>query len=154
MKNAILNNPYVKNILSALAVSFFGFILWNLAFVLYALFVKTVLIFTPVEVVHPSSWYMLLIFAVMLAILSWFVLKSTLPDLIKATWTTVPLVVVLVGIGILTYPNSLLSFGLSAAVVMLILLYLWLSKTSWIYFYATLFTTITLLIFTLSGGEI
>lgn len=154
MKTAILKRPVVKNILSALAVSFFGFILWNLAFVLYALFAKTVLIFAPAEVVHPSSWYMLVIFVALLGIISWFVLRSALPDLVKAAWTTAPLVVVLTAIGILTYPNPLLSYGLSAAVVLLTLLCLWLTKKSWIYFYATLFTAITLLIFTLSGGEI
>lgn len=157
VKTALLKNPFVKNLLSALAVSFFSFVLWNVAFVLYALFFQIVHIFTPIDMARSSLWltpYILIVFTLMVAVLSWFVFQSSLPDLVKATCATAPLVIVLVSIGILTYPNPWLAYALSTVVVALALTYLRLSKKPWIYYYAALFTAITLLIFNLAGGEI
>lgn len=157
MKYALPNKPYVKNILSALAVSFFGFALWNTAFIAYALLVRLALLFAPVDFARMSSWFMsstLVLFIAMLAGLSWFVFRLSLPDLFKAIYLTMPLVVVLVSIGILTYPNPILAYGLSAVLVADVIIYLRHTKRPWIYYYATLFTAITLLVFSLAGGEI
>ncbi len=153
----LLKKPLIKNILSVLAVSFFGFALWNTAFIVYAALVNLPMLFLPPDFARTSHWFMtlmLIVFFVLLVVLSWFVFRSSLPDLFKATYMTMPLVVALVSIGILTYPNPWLAYWLSASVVAVALTILIMTKRSWIYYYAILFTSITLLIFTLSGGEI
>ncbi len=140
-----------------MAVSFFGFALWNAAFIAFAALVNLPMLLLPADFARTSHWYMnfmLVLFIGLLIVLSWFVFRSSLPDLFKATYLTMPLVVVLVGIGMLTYPNPWLSYGLSTGIVVLLLICLRLTKRPWIYYYATLFTAITLGIFTLSGGEI
>jgi hypothetical protein len=151
------NRDYLMNALSAVAVSLFGILLWNVTFVLYALFVQLVLRLMPVDFTRNATLPMsslLIVFFLIIAALSWFVFRSRLPDLIKATYATVPLVISLVGIGILTYQIPWLTYALSAAVVTSVLIGLRLAKRSWIYYYAALFTALTLLFFTLSGGEI
>ncbi len=150
-------SPLVRNILSALAVSFFGFALWNLAFIILAGMVRIPLLLLPGSVVETMPRlmpYVLVLFIALLTVLGWWVFRSSLPDLFKATYLTMPLVVVLTGIGVMTYPNPRLSYGLCTAVVAAVLAALVITKRPWIYYYATLYTAITLLIFTLAGGEI
>lgn len=146
-----------KTILSVLAVPFFGFLLWNIIFILYALFVRLVLLFFPADFARTSQWFMpsmLIVFGVLIAVLSWFVFRSTLPDLFKAIYATMPLAVLFVSIGILTYPQPVLAYGLNGLAFAAILVYLYRTKQPWIYYYALIFTALTLLIFTLLGGEI
>ncbi|MFH1736685.1 MAG: hypothetical protein ABH838_02185 [Actinomycetota bacterium] len=153
----ILKSPLVGNVLRILAVPFFGFILWNFAFVLFALFVRLALLFFPTDFARTSSWFMtsmLIIFSVLLVALSWFVFRSILPDLFKAIYATMPLAVMFVSIGILTYPQPVLAYGLNGLAFVAILAYLVKTKQPWIYYYALGFTASTLLIFTLLGGEI
>ena len=152
-----LENVPVKNILSALAVPFFGFALWNVIFMLFALLVRVVLLFLPVDFVRTSSWFMplmLILFDIAILALSWFIFRLGLPDLMKAVYATVPLAVIFVSIGIFTFPWSALAYGLNGFVFGMIIGYLYYAKKPWIYLYTTVFVAGTLLIFTLLGGEI
>jgi len=154
----LIKSPLVrKNILSILAVPFFGFLLWNFAFMLDAVIVRFALLFFPADFARTSPWFMtsmLIVFGVLIVALSWFVFRSTLPDLFKAIYATMPLAVMFVSIGILTYPQPVLAYGLNGLAFVAILAYLVKTKQPWIYYYALGFTTLTLLIFTLLGGEI
>lgn len=146
-----------KNILAILAVPFFGFLLWNFAFMLDAVIVRFTLLFFPADFARTSPWFMtsmLIVFGVLIVALSWVVFRSTLPDLFKAIYATMPLAVLFVSIGILTYPQPVLAYGLNGLAFAVILGYLLKTKRPWIYYYALGFTTLTLLIFTLLGGEI
>ncbi len=96
----------------------------------------------------------LALYVVFFIVLSWFVFRSKLPAVIKAIFATAPLVVIYVSIGILTYQLPALSYGLCGLVFAAILAYLYRTKQQWIYYYSVIFTTLTLLIFTLSGGDI
>jgi hypothetical protein len=153
----LLLNPYVKNTLSALAVTVFTFLLWNLTFGFYALLDNGVRLVFPPELARTNILYQGLvpgIFLILLALMGWAVLKSKLPDLVIATWLTVPLTVLLVLLGAYTHSRPALTIILGVLVVGGFLEYLRETGRSWIYYYALLFTAITLAVFTLMGGEI
>lgn len=158
VKMRMPKSPLVrKNILSILAVPFFGFLLWNFAFMLDAVIIRFALLFFPADLARTSSWFMtsmLIVYGGLIVALSWFVFRSTLPDLFKAIYATMPLAVMFVSIGILTYPQPVLAYGLNGLAFVAILAYLVKTRQPWIYYYSLIFTASTLLIFTLLGGEI
>ncbi len=154
----LIKSPIVrKNILTILAVPIFGYILWTIVFLLYALIVNLIFLLIPLGVARTIPLFrslILVLYIVLFIVLSWFVFRSKLPAVIKAVYATAPLAVIYVGIGILTYQLPVLSYGLCGLVFIAILVLLYRTKQQWIYYYSVIFTTLTLLIFTLSGGEI
>src|SRR3989338_6640101 len=110
MKITILKNPIAKNILSAIVVAGFGFILLNIAFLLDFLFQSVIDgiigLFTQADFNMVWYWFPPIkhaMFVVIIGLISWFVFKSKLKVLYKAVYMTVPLAVVFATIGIFFY---------------------------------------------------
>lgn len=153
----MFKNPYIKNILSALAVPFFGFMLLNLTFLFYALLTRLVLLFFPPNFAATSRWFtpiMLIIIGFIIALISRLVFKSKLNKIYKAVFSTVPLAVIFVTTGIMLYRWPTLAYGINTVVFGAILVYLYKTDKSWLYYYTVILVSLTLLVFTLLGGEI
>jgi hypothetical protein len=157
----MFNNPWVKNVLAALAVAFFGFILLNLTFLFDFLFQSlvdgAVRFFTPEDVNMAWRWFpptKHVMFVVIIGLISWPILRSKLGTLYKAIYLTVPLAVILVSIGIFLYPWPVVPYLVGGFITIGILYYLYRTRQSWLYYYTVVLVALTLMIFTLLGGEI
>ena len=144
-----------KNILSALVIIAGGFILFNLAFILAALVINatiSVLGMPQNEAPHIIGRvvYLLLIF-----LISWFVFRSRLNDTIKATFLTMPLMVILALIGIGLYQQSKwIITGIGALIICMVILYLHKKKLSWLYYFSAFYVSALALYILLSGMDI
>ncbi|MBW7572009.1 hypothetical protein [Caproiciproducens faecalis] len=83
-------------------------------------------------------FYLIFIF-----IISLFVFKSKLNDLVKATYLTMPLMIVLVMVGLLFYQQAKFFIAaIGALIVSAVLLYLYKKKLSWQYYFATFYVAV------------
>lgn len=144
-----------KNILSALVIIAGGFILFNLAFILAALVINgtmSVLGMPQNEAPHIIGRvvYLLLIF-----LISWFVLRSRLNGTIKATFLTMPLMVILVTLGISLYQQSKwIITGIGALIICMVIFYLHKKKLSWLYYFSAFYVAALAFYILLSGMDI
>ena len=157
----LLKNPLVKNILSAVAVAVFGFILLNLTFIFDAIYQTPirllVRLFIPLEPDSDLYWFPPLMhgsFVVVIGLISWFVFRSKLRILYKAIYMTVPVAVVLVTTGIFLYQWPIVSYSVGSLLCVGTLYYFYRTKQPWLYYYTVILVGLTLAIFTLLGGEI
>jgi hypothetical protein len=157
-KGNLFKRPYVKNILSALAVAAGGFVLLNLTFLFNFLVFQVIDFFMPRNPeVAPPRYFPLArhaLFLIIIALISWAVLRTRLRPLLKAIFMTVPAAVTLVTIGILLYPSPILPYLLGGVLTLGALLYFYLTKKPWLYYYSVVLVALALLVFTLMGGEI
>jgi hypothetical protein len=156
-----LKKPQVQNILSALAVAFFGSILLNLIFILdwayQSAITSIVKIFTPLNPNMDWYWYppvMHFSFIIILGFTSWFVFKSKLKVLFKAIFMLIPVTAVMVTIGMFTYQWPIIGFSISILLYTGILYYLYRSKQHWLYYYAVILVGIVMAISVITGSEI
>lgn len=149
-----------KNALSMLIIVVIGSVLFTVAFILAALVGKTyrMAIMPFAEQLSGnlgtilSLWHYVYIIVILL--LSWFVFRSRLNDLAKATFSTMPLVVVLTGVGIQFYTLPVLVYVIGAVIIAAVLFYLYRTKHSWLYYFATIYVAVVMLYVMLSGMEI
>lgn len=160
-KRVLLKNQIIKNILLALAVAFFGFILLNLAFIFDAIYQGIVRgligLFIPLNPDTNLYWLPLLFhgsFVIVIGIISFFVFKSKLKEIYKAIYMTVPLAVVYVTIGIFFYQWQIIVYFLSILFGAAVLYYLFRTKQSWIYYYTLILISFLMLLVALLGIEI
>lgn len=156
-----IKNPYVKNVLSALAVTVFGFILLNLAFLfdfIYQSLVDYIVkLFTSADINMDWVWYppfKHVIFIMIIGLITWAIFRTKWPTLIKAIYLTVPLAVVLATCGMFLYrwpPLALVVGGLFSVGV---LVYFYRTKQSWLYFYTLILISLVMLMVTILGVEI
>jgi hypothetical protein len=162
MKSRLLiKNPVIKNVLSAIAVAFFGFILLTFTFIFDALFQSLVdwivKLFTSVDFNMAWPWFPPVkhaLFVVIIGLISWIVFKSKLKVLYKAIYLTVPVATVLVTVGMFLYRWPILSYSIGSLLCIGTLYYFYRTKQHWIYYYTVILIGLTLAIFTMSGGEI
>ena len=144
--------PWLKNILSAVIIVVVGFVLFNAAFLL------TALVWRLAEMLFGAQSAPLLskivtLFIVLL--ISFFVFRSRFNDLVKASFLTMPLMVILVMLGILMYPLPQWQlFVAGALIVGGLFFFLYKKKLSWLYFFATFYVTVLVVIILLTGMEI
>lgn len=157
----LFKNPVVKNILLALVVAVFGFILLNLTFILDAVYQGGVrwIIGHFISLGSDSQiyWFPPLMhgsFVILIGLISWFVFKSKLKKIYKAIYMPVPVAVVLATIGIFLYSWPILVYSLCILLCLGTLYYFYRTKQPWIYYYAMVLVGLILAIFTLLGGEI
>jgi len=157
----ILKNPVVKNILSAIAVAGFGFILLNLAFLFDFLFQtlvdKIVKLFTSVDFNMTWNWFPSMkhaMFVVVIGLISWLIFRSKLGVLYKAIFMTVPLAVVYVTIGIFFYRWPMIVYSLGGLFSIGVLYYFYRTKKPWLYSYTLILVGLVILIANLLGVEI
>jgi hypothetical protein len=160
-KKSFFKKPIIKKILWALAVTVGGFILWNLTFMFVALFQWVIrrffMLFIPLDPEQGYGWFPGLMHGlsfIVICLISWPIFKSRLGTLYKAIYSTVPLAVMFVTIGIFFNQWSVLVYSLGGLFGIGALYYLYKTKQSWIYYYAVIFTSLALAIFTLMVGEI
>jgi hypothetical protein len=138
--------PWQKNLASGLVILAGGFVLFNVAFMLAAA-VRTVFMMLlgtfgalpkgPEDFFAAVSWHYVYILVVLL--LAWLVFRTRWNDLVKATFLTMPLMVVIVEIGIQFYERPSWIFPVGAAVILFVLLWLYKTKRSWQYYFATFY---------------
>ena len=150
-----------KNILSMLVIVGGGYGLFMVAFMSAALVMNIYnMIFKLFSdrpgvndsAMHPSGSY---VYLILILLFSWFVFRSRLKDLAKATFLTMPMMVVLMVVGLSLYPQSnWIITGIGAMIVGVILFYLYKTKRSWMYYFATIYVVAVALFVMLSGMEI
>lgn len=132
-----------QNIVSALVIVVGGFILFNLAFLLAAFVINiTIDVLGMVQNEAPPVvgriLYLLLIF-----LISWFVFRSRLNDIIKATFLTMPLMIVLVMAGISLYQQSKwMIAGIGALIICSVLSYIHKKRLPWLYYFSTIYVAV------------
>ena len=143
-----------------LAIVVIGFILFIVAFILAWLvsrvYSMALMPFAKqadgnLGMIH-SLWHY--VYLILIILLSWFVLRLQLNDLVKATFLTMPLVVVLAVVGVKFYTLPVLVYVISALIIATILFYLYKTKRSWLYYFATLYVALVMLYVMLSGMQI
>jgi len=157
----ILRNRNAKNILSAVAVAVFGFILLNLTFIFDALYqgiIRRIIgIFIAFDPDTNLYWFPPLMhgsFVVVIGLISWLVLKSKLKVIYKAIYMTVPVAVVLVTAGIFLYRWPSVSYTVCGLFSFSVLYYLYRAKQPWLYYYSLILVSITLLVMGILGVDI
>ena len=155
------NNLILKNILIIIAMPILGFILLNLTFMFDALFqsiLRTILRkFITFDYNTITSWIPIsthMSFALLILVISWFILKSKLKDLYKAVYSPVPVAVILVTEGIFLYHWSAVVYIIGALTYGIIILYLYKTKKSWHFYYSVSWVTLALLIMGILGVDI
>jgi len=151
--------PWQTSVFSMLVIVGVGFVLFNVAFILaYAVMIGYELVVMPFAdrigdagQIHFSWHY---IYLLLVLLLSWIVLHRPLPDLVKATFFTLPLVVVLTEVGIQFYRWPVLVWVIGAVIVGAVLSYLYKTKQSWLYYFATFYVVAAEIFVLLSGMEI
>ena len=154
-----LKNPIAKKILQALAIAVFGFILLNLTFLFNFLVVKLIGLFVSDEFIstHQWQWFPMIrhaVFLIIICLISWPVFRSKLGMLYKAIYMTVPLAVIFVTIGIFLYQWHIVPYLVGGLFAIGFLFYLYRTEQPWLYYYTVVLVALSLMIFTLLGGEI
>ncbi len=146
---------YQKNILSVLVIVVGGLILFNLAFLLTALVTNAVISFSGKEQFGAVHMIGRGLSVLLILLISWLVLRSHLNDTIKATFLTMPLMVILVIIGISFYEQSKwVVAGIGALIICALIFYLYKKKLPWLYYFSTFYVAALALYVLLSGMDI
>ena len=151
MKN-FFKNIYVKNILSALAIVVFGFILLNAAFIFDALY-QTILdriigVFVKTDMNTTWRWIFPLrhgSFIAILLLLSWFIFRSKISNLYKAIYLPVPLAAVYLTMGIFLYRWQIASLSLGSLFFLGVLYYFYRTKQPWLFYFSLIFVSLMML---------
>jgi len=134
---------YQKNLVSALIIVIGGFVLFNLAFILAALTINITISILGIAENEAPPLISRLVYVILIIIIFWFVFRSRLSDTMKATFLTMPLMVILVATGIAFYQQSKwIIGGISGVIISLVLLYLYKKRLSWVYYFATVYVAI------------
>ena len=161
MKNFMFKKPIVKNVLSAVAVAIFGFILLNLTFIfdflIQSLVDSVIKLFTPADINMDWSWFPPVkhaVFVVIIGLISWFVFRSKLGMFYKAIYMTVPLAVVFVTLGMFLYHWPIAAYSLGGLFGIGVLYYFYRTKQPWLYYYTVILIGLVMLLVGLLGVEI
>jgi len=148
----------LKELISALTVAGAGFILLNLTFIFYFLTSKVLeKIVIPGSTPQAERWFMPMSFTVSTALItlaSWFVFRSRLAIVWKATFMTVPVAVCLVITGISLHTWPVLPYLVGGLITGGLLFYFYRIRQPWLYYYAVLLVAGVLLIMGITGAEI
>ena len=137
--------PWQKTSLSILVILGGGFVLFNLAFVLAALTVHicdwVVRVVTKDSANSISMRNYFSVFFLIVLIISWLVLRSKENTLLKATYLTMPVMVVLIygGIQLYDYPKWM-PIALGSGIICGLILYLKLKRLPWQYYVSVIYT--------------
>jgi hypothetical protein len=148
-----------KNVLSAVVIVAGGFLLWNIAFLMaYGVMFIGNTILTSISgtdtAVNEMIWKYIFVVLILLISLAVFLPKK-IPALIKATYLTMPLMVVLIvgGIRFFEY-TKWVPISIGAAIIAGVVLFVYMKKLSWLYYFATAYTGIVALIIVLFDIQI
>lgn len=146
---------YQKNILSILVIVAGGSVLFNLAFLLTALVTNALISFSGMSQSVAVHIIGIALSAFLIFLISWAVFRSRLNDTVKATFLTMPLMVILVIIGIiLNRQSKWIIAGIGATIIFAVVLYLHKKKFPWLYFFSVFYVAAIALYILLSGMDI
>ncbi|MPM91419.1 hypothetical protein SDC9_138548 [bioreactor metagenome] len=132
--------PYQKNILSALAVMAGGFILFNVVFLLAALVINASMRVMGMPMNQAPHIISRVLYLILICLISWFVFRSRLNNVIKATYLTMPLMVILVTAGLSLYQQPKWMVAIIGAVLICALIYYFhKKKLSWLYYFSVFY---------------
>lgn len=148
-----------KQVLSAIAVLAGGFVLFNLAFMLAAavnqLYRLAVRLISGEDIAAVDSIFWKLIYLGLVLLITWFVLRSKWPAVVKATYLTMPLMVILIMIGIALYTQPVwMPVTIGTVLVAAVIVYVFIRKLSWLYYLAAAYTGVLALFIVLTGIDI
>lgn len=151
----------LKNILSLIIIPIAGFILLSITFVINAVFQGTLRRFLVIFIdFNPDMnlpWIpgiMRILFVVFILVISFFVLRTKMKSIFKAIFLTVPTATVLVTMGIFFYQIPIISYIIGFVMVSGVIYYFYKTKQPWLYYYSVILISLTLAIYTATGGEI
>lgn len=137
---AILNK---KNIVSALVIVVGGFILFNIAFLLAAVVIRATIGVLGMARNEVTPIVGRLIYLLLILAISWFVFCSRLSEIIKATFLTMPLMIVLVMAGISLYQQpKWMTAGIGAVIICSVLYYIHKKRLPWQYYFSTVYVAV------------
>lgn len=135
--------PWQKNALSALTIVLGGFVLFNLAFLLASFVIISSMRIMGMPQDAAPPFLSKVLYLILILLISFGIFKSKLNTLVKATFLTMPLMVLHVLIGLTLYPQSQLLIALIGALILIaVLFYLYKRKLSWQYYFATFYVAI------------
>lgn len=144
-----------KNLLSVLVIIIGGFVFFTMAFLLYALVMNVTMSALKMTQNEAPPIIGRLLYLFLIFLISWIVFRSRLNSLIKATFLTMPLMVILVMIGIILYQQSKWMITIIGAVVICgVLTYLYRKKLSWQYYFSTFYVVVLALYIVLFNVQI
>ena len=156
-----IKNRIAKNILSALAVAGFGFLLLNVAFIFDFLFQSLVMgcikFFVPFDIMMNLAWFpqmMHLAFLAIIGLITWAVFRTKWRVLYKAIYMTVPLATVFATFGMFFYRWPVAAYSLSGLFGLAILYHLYTTKQPWLYYYTLILVSLAMLMVGILGLEI
>ncbi len=148
------NNPIVALIVIPLV----GYVLLLIAFLLTAIIRMGLARLFFMGDSEPAAWmprFFHIGTALLFLLLSFLVLRmKNLKPLYKATFSVVPTAVLLVYTGMFLYNWPTVVYIISGLIVISILLYLYKTKRSWMFYYAIGLVSITLLYMQINGIDI
>jgi len=134
---------YQKNILSVLVIVVGGFILFNLAFLLAAFVINATMSVLGMAQNESPPIVGRVLYLLLIILISWFVFRSRLNDIIKATFFTTPLMIIFAMVGISLYQQSKwLIAGIGSVIAGTVLFYFYKKKSSWLYYFATIYVVV------------
>lgn len=132
-----------KNVLSALVIMFGGFILFNAAFLLAAFVINASMSLMGMPQNAAPHVISRILYLVLIFLISLGIFKSKLNTLFKATYLTMPLMVILVFVGLVLYQQSTFLIAIIGGIIIgAVLLYIYKKKLSWQYYFATLYVAV------------
>lgn len=157
----MFKNPIVKTTLSLATVIGGGFVLLNATF-LFAFVFQTALLwvidfFTSApDATNSMIWapYLYPLFVLTVAIISWFIFKSKLSVLFKATYLTVPIAVLLVTVGMFLYRWPIAVYTISFIFDLCLLYYFYSKQKPWLYAFSVILVSVVLGIMDILNVEI
>ncbi len=130
----------LKKILEMLFIVLAGFVLFNVAFLMAALVIQGLGLLSQSETQNPRLG--LMIFGLILLGISWFILRSKLSTLLKATYLTMPLMSAIVIIGVIgyTWPQWMI-FAIEGLLIGSVIGTIRMKRLEWEFTFATLYCT-------------
>ena len=154
------NNHLFGYILPAIVIMAGGFVLFNFAFVVFALIVNLSISMLGMDPQSAPPILSRLFGFFTLIVITWLGFKinfksETVKHTLRATWITMPLMAVLVAIGVaLNQQPQWMILLTGALAVAPSLFYVWRLKLPWMYHFAIIYVTILALYIMFSGLDI
>ncbi len=154
-------NGFLKDVLNSLLVAILGFLMLNLTFMVYAgaynLAFRLMRISNgegPGFAESGPPQCLRIVLAVLIILLSWFVLRSKLNVILKAAFLMVPVATALVTIGIYFYESPVLTYVFGGLICAGLLFWLFKNKWHWLYMYSVLLVASALTLMGILGIDI
>ena len=154
------NNKLLGYILPAIVIMAGGFVLFNFAFIVFALIVNLSISLLGVNPESAPPILSRLFGFLALIVITWIGFKfnfksESVKHTLRATLITMPLMAVLVALGVMLYQQPQWMILLAGALVVgPSLYYVWRLKLPWMYHFAILYVTILALYIMFSGLDI